>query len=397
MRSSLLKALLLLSLRASYTAAVIVRRYEYELKDETRNINYPEGTVEHHCILFADDNSPISVVGTYGRFGYFEGTFQANTRNAMVNWYETATSEDWELVTSSGGAWLIYASNYSSVEGGCNTAGMYDSLDSYVEWISVKGVMKKTSEDPDYRPDFLSNCLLVLPDRKTWQDVMGTEKKDAFFNLAPTSTARDLLPGFDGTIFEGDQACSLHLISSSHAIPSPSLCFATFLPFCSAFLPSSRSLQHTFMLLLMSSQGKISFCKDVYNLQSSYIHIFSEKDQTDTARPGDRETGIFAPNSIAFSGTVGNGVIGQWMAQDGPNMGQTGPFVYLIQPQQGSGPQMIGYYCITNSKKIRLKCFDMLYKYKEKVTCGTCRTGSSSVLLLMVVACCWARGVLAGY
>eukprot|EP00960_Hanusia_phi_P013286 388246-Hanusia_phi.AAC.1 len=61
-----MRVLLLLSLLAPCQAGVIVKRYAYELKDNSRNVNYPEGTVEHHCILFAEDNSPISVVGTYG-------------------------------------------------------------------------------------------------------------------------------------------------------------------------------------------------------------------------------------------------------------------------------------------------------------------------------------------
>ena len=42
---------------------------------------------EHHCILF-NGAVPVSVVGTYGGFGYFEGSFLAagNVNEAMVSW-----------------------------------------------------------------------------------------------------------------------------------------------------------------------------------------------------------------------------------------------------------------------------------------------------------------------
>jgi hypothetical protein len=40
---------------------------------------------EHHCILYRGDTK-VSVVGTYGNFGYFEGNFKAGTNEAMVTW-----------------------------------------------------------------------------------------------------------------------------------------------------------------------------------------------------------------------------------------------------------------------------------------------------------------------
>ena len=38
------------------------------------NSNYTQDKKEHHCILYDDSSGKkISVVGTYGNFGYFEG------------------------------------------------------------------------------------------------------------------------------------------------------------------------------------------------------------------------------------------------------------------------------------------------------------------------------------
>jgi hypothetical protein len=46
---------------------------------------------EHHCVLF-NGAVPVSVVGTYGGFGYFEGTFitpaaaDGGPSQALVSW-----------------------------------------------------------------------------------------------------------------------------------------------------------------------------------------------------------------------------------------------------------------------------------------------------------------------
>ena len=36
----------------------------------------------------------VSVVGTYGNFGYFEDNFEARTNEAVVTWWETTATYD---------------------------------------------------------------------------------------------------------------------------------------------------------------------------------------------------------------------------------------------------------------------------------------------------------------
>lgn len=73
---------------------------------------------KEHCILF-NVAVPVSVVGTYGGFRYFEGTFvipaaaAGGQSQALISWWETAT-EDTGLTPTAGGATLQYEGNASA-------------------------------------------------------------------------------------------------------------------------------------------------------------------------------------------------------------------------------------------------------------------------------------------
>lgn len=77
-------AILLVVASSFPSASATITVYKFELGDASRSNEYDEGKYEYHCF------SGTGVVGTYGQFGYFQGTIDA-TNVATVNWWETTS------------------------------------------------------------------------------------------------------------------------------------------------------------------------------------------------------------------------------------------------------------------------------------------------------------------
>ena len=141
-------------------------------------------------------------------FGYFEGTFIKGSNNALLAWYETTSTDKDGLQSNLGGAQVAYSSDFATVSGGFNVAGITASLGSYSAWKSVKGQLQETSADNAAANNFRDYCLLVRPDGKEWSDVMGSAASSAgsdYFQSAPDGTALQALPDLDRANFASEQ------------------------------------------------------------------------------------------------------------------------------------------------------------------------------------------------
>jgi hypothetical protein len=154
------------SARAQYS----VKRWEYTLADTAGNWSMPENKKEHHCILYDTKKQRISVVGTYGNFGYFEGSFKMGTNDASVTWWDT-TITDSGMAPASGSAWLTYTDTMNNGTLRSTVTGGYSQnvpSPRYDLWLATDGSLKEDSSvDETAHEAFMEFCLLTKPRSKT--------------------------------------------------------------------------------------------------------------------------------------------------------------------------------------------------------------------------------------
>jgi len=250
------------SARAQYS----VKRWEYTLADTAGNWSMPEDKKEHHCILYDTKKQRISVVGTYGNFGYFEGSFKMGTNDASVTWWDT-TITDSVMAPASGSAWLTYTDTMNNgTQISTVTGGYSQNVPSprYDLWLATDGSLKEDSSvDETAHEAFMEFCLLTKPRSKTWSDIMGTVATKSQFSNPPVET--QYMMQLHATVWVG-------------------------------------------------KQGSSRYCVNRYNLKSEYSYKYSKEEadfymqQGIMMEPNDIERGHYGDDAIVYFSSFGEGV-----------------------------------------------------------------------------------------
>jgi hypothetical protein len=131
----------------------------FEIQDETRNENYEQGKFEYHCFDIVDGVRTY-VRGTYGMYGYFEGSpaDASNPHVFFINWYESIASE---FIPGSGTARIVYNSAFNNVTGHYwYTASSDVKLDSnFGHWHASDGSYLAKDTDVNGEAKMLTRCL----------------------------------------------------------------------------------------------------------------------------------------------------------------------------------------------------------------------------------------------
>ena len=259
----------------------MVRRYEFKLPGPAAVFTGKiEDAMEHHCVLFKGQ-TPVSVVGTTSKFSYFEGTFQPPYTplrgQALMSWYETRSTRI-GLIPSMGGAWLSYEFNGSTVKlDGSSYSIVPSTHGSYQRWYASGGLIRESSDAFDaaaiasMKANFKRYCLLVKGEGSTWSSVLGSAAEASDPMHKPPSLQ---LPSLDRTTWR------LAATSAGNSV-----------------------------------QGKKRLCIKGYTISGQYEYVYSQdsirKDLT--IRAGSRHVGHFQTDTIHFSSSLGEGLVGAWV------------------------------------------------------------------------------------
>ena len=236
--------------------------------------------MEHHCVLFKGQ-TPVSVVGTKSKFSYFEGTFQPPYTplrgQALMSWYETCSTRN-GLIPSMGGAWLSYEFNGSTVKlDGSSYSIVPSAHGSYQRWYASGGLIRESSDAFDaaaiasMKANFKRYCLLVKGEGSTWSSVLGSAAEASDPVHKPPSLQ---LPSLDRTTWR--------LVATSAG---------------------------------NSVQGKKRLCIKGYTISGQYEYVYSQDNirKDSTIRAGSRHVGHFQTDTIHFSSSLGEGLVGAWV------------------------------------------------------------------------------------
>lgn len=123
-----------------YSYAVILAQTElrtFNILDQRMNNAYFDGLYEHHCFNIDTSNNRNYVRGTYGAYGYFEGSVDPlNSYLFHINWYETSLEN---MYGSSGSGVLNYSKTWDQVSGRYWNGVTDDLNSSYGPWLSSNG------------------------------------------------------------------------------------------------------------------------------------------------------------------------------------------------------------------------------------------------------------------
>ena len=296
------------SFRAKWTMAGI-RMFAFTMSDTRKASFLAPYDKEYHCVLF-DGKSPLYTVGTYGGSGYFEGKAYADAEGssqAVIAWFDST-----QVGTTSGGAALRYAVDFTRIDGNRQGGGQSGELDSFGVWAAIDGYEVAPTAD-----DIQRHCLLVSSNGQSFAEILG------FYSprVLPAVAARDRLPALSPALFQGED--------------NP---FGSSIRLCSA-----------------GSAG----------IAGAYTYAYQLGDHTVNLTADDTEYGILGADTLPFSGSAGRGIVGSWAAV--PDLG-AGTFLYMLQPQGADAFQLTGRYCVSSTDSVT-QCFDEALSYVGTVAC----------------------------